>query len=513
MEENTFLKHRVISPLICESAAEYVLPDYCTDIRKILYTGARVLPLGSFEGNGSTEFSGSVEYTVVYEDQEHGLNSCKFTSEYELAVKCDEDEYENSHCEVNISTFSIRPVAPRKLSAKCSLCASVGINERKSKGVEGDTFASHSPEVYEREVNYRTFESYKTDNKSVRTENLFIDGAIEDDISIYSMNVTPRQISYIVSEDGVEVKGQLLVKLLYKNGDAMANVNEHALDFSEQIDVNTSADFYLPKVTVGGTKYGVEARDDGVLIYTDVEYSVLLECHGNEKLSLVSDCYLCDYDVDNEYGEFYYTRLINASLSEVVREYEVSRESVDGANIRNVIKADAIAKINNTKISENSVEMEGTIRISAITCEIREDGTLGYGIVKFELPLKENVKYDLQLSDDYRAECSVNVINVDIDVDATSLYSTASLAINCIVLSDEKAPILTSSYTFGEMLKREDGVVTVYYPERTDSLFSVAKKFHKALVALASDNALSESAFASPYASHSLDGVESLIIT
>ena len=513
MQENTFLKHRVVSPLVCESTAEYVLPDYCTDIRKILYTGARILPLGSFEGNGSAEFSGNIEYTVVYEDHEHSLNSCKFTSEYEMAVKCEEEEYVSSHCEANVSTFSIRPVGPRKLSAKCSLSASVGINERKNKSIEGDTFSQHTPEAYERKIEHRTYECIASDSKSVRTENIVLDGAIEDDISIYSMSVTPRQLAYTVNEDGIEVRGQLLTKILYKNGDAMATVHEQAIDFAEQINMERNAELYLPKVNIGATKWGVQMRDDGVLVYTDIDYSVSVNCYSNDELSLVCDCYLCDYEVNNEYGEFYYTRLVDATSSEQTREYEVSKESIDGSNIRNIIKADATAKINNTKILENSVEIEGTIRLSAITCEVNEDGTLGYGTVKFELPIRENVKCDLQLSENYRAECVINVLNADVDTDALMLYPILNLSIDCFVLSDEKAPILTSSYTFGEMLKREDGVVTVYYPERTDSLFSVAKKFHKELVALASDNALSEGAFASPYASHSLDGVESLIIT
>ena len=513
MEENMFLKHRVLSPLVCESTAEYILPDYCGDIRKILYTGARVLPLGSFEGNGSAEFSGNVEYTVVYEDQEHNLNSCKFTSEYELAVKCEEEEYAGSFCDANISTLSIRPVGPRKLSAKCTLSASVGINERKNKCVEGDTFDAHTPEVYEREVEHRTYDCIMGDTRSVRCENLFIDGAIEDDISVYSMSVTPRQLTHTVNEDGVEVKGELLVKILYKNGDSMATQHEHVVDFAEQMTVDNAADFYLPKVRVGMTKYACEVREDGVLITSDIEYNVLLNCYGNEKLKLVCDCYLCDYEVNNEYGEFYYTRLVDSVSNEITREYEVSKESVDGANIRNIIKADATAKINSTKIYENGVEIEGTVRLSAITCEINEDGTLGYGTVKFELPLKENVKFDLQLTENYRTECSVNVLNVDVDTDATNLYPIVSMCLDCFVLSDEKLPNLTSSYTFGEELAREEGVVTVYYPEKDETLFSVAKKFHKELVTLASDNSLSESAFSSPYTPTSLSDVDSLIIT
>ena len=498
--------------MLCESTAEYVLPDYCGDIKKILHTGAVILPLGSFEGNGSAEFSGNIEYTVVYEDQENNLNSCKFTSEYELAVKC-EEEYVNSFCEVNMSTLSIRPVGPRKLSAKSTLSASVGINERRSIAVEGDAFYAHSPEVYEREIEYRTHERAVSDTRKVSCENLFLEGAIEDDINLYTLSVTPRQLTHTVNEDGVEVKGQLLVKVLYKNGDAMATESERTIDFSEQMSVDTAVEYYLPIVRIGEAKCFPEVREDGILIRSDIEYTVVLDCFGNERLAVKCDSYLCDYEVNNEYGEFYYTRLVGFNCGEITREYEVGRESIDGAKIRNVIKADATARINGSKIRENSVDIDGTVRVSAITCEINEDGTLGYGTVKFELPFEENVKFDLQLSENYRAECTLNVLSVDVDADATHLYPILTFSTVCTVLGDEKLPCLVASNTLGEPIDREDGVVTVYYPDRSDTLFSVAKKFHKKLVALASDNALSESAFSSPHSPQSLDGVESLIIT
>ena len=39
-----FIKERVISQALCESVGEYSLPDYNTDIKKLLLTNARAVP-------------------------------------------------------------------------------------------------------------------------------------------------------------------------------------------------------------------------------------------------------------------------------------------------------------------------------------------------------------------------------------------------------------------------------------------------------------------------------------
>ena len=58
----------------------------------------------------------------------------------------------------------------------------------------------------------------------------------------------------------------------------------------------------------------------------------------------------------------------------------------------------------------------------------------------------------------------------------------------------------------------DDSVVTVYYPDSSESIFSIAKHFHTSVRRIAEDNALSESVFASPHAPLSATGTKKLII-
>ena len=69
-----------------ESTAEYVLPDYLGDVRKILFTSASVRPAGKLVGGDRVECSGIVAYNMIYLDAEDNLSSAEFTSDFDYSL-------------------------------------------------------------------------------------------------------------------------------------------------------------------------------------------------------------------------------------------------------------------------------------------------------------------------------------------------------------------------------------------------------------------------------------------
>ena len=79
--EINYLKNTKCQDVTAETGAEYLLPDYNGDVRRILYTSATPRPSGSFVGDGNVEYSGIVVYDVVYLDGDGVLSSVSFTSD------------------------------------------------------------------------------------------------------------------------------------------------------------------------------------------------------------------------------------------------------------------------------------------------------------------------------------------------------------------------------------------------------------------------------------------------
>ena len=98
-------------------------------------------------------------------------------------------------------------------------------------------------------------------------------------------------------------------------------------------------------------------------------------------------------------------------------------------------------------------------------------------------------------------------------IDSESIYGNC--AIECMaVLSQEKTERILSAMTLkeDEAFERCGSKITVYYPTPSDTLFSVAKKYHTSCVKLASDNSITESVLASDNPDGRLSGVKKLLI-
>ena len=122
-----------------ETGADYSLPDYNGDVRKILFTEAKVRPSGSFENGENIDFSGIIVYNLVYSDSENRINSVSFTSDYDQSVKCAEGS-EPICVDTVVSGFSVRLLGPRKLSAKATLNSKVLLARKESQSVDGSAF-------------------------------------------------------------------------------------------------------------------------------------------------------------------------------------------------------------------------------------------------------------------------------------------------------------------------------------------------------------------------------------
>ena len=90
---------------------------------------------------------------------------------------------------------------------------------------------------------------------------------------------------------------------------------------------------------------------------------------------------------------------------------------------------------------------------------------------------------------------------------------TAELGIDLDLISTATYHRLSRIDAVGEaQVHDSQGRILVYYPDRDDTLFSVARRFHTTPKKVAIDNALTESALADRGDSSSLHGVERLII-
>ena len=107
-----------------EVSCDYVLPDYLGEVRKILFTEARCLPLPTYMNGEELSVSGTVAFRMIYNDAEGRLSSVEFTADYENCERSTAAATDVS-AQSEIAGFSMRLLGPRKISAKARVSSDV----------------------------------------------------------------------------------------------------------------------------------------------------------------------------------------------------------------------------------------------------------------------------------------------------------------------------------------------------------------------------------------------------
>ena len=511
--EKEYLIGKEINALRCESVGEYSLPDYNGDVKKLLAIKTKVFPSGKFVGEDTLELSGTVAYEVVYLDSENNTTHAEFSTDYEAAVKINSETYVDSDVRTSVSGCNVRLVGPRKLSVKSTLDSDVCITESRVHSIDGDAFMEYEPEVQTRVANVFCPTFVSGESREVNEELFSIEGAIRDEVEVLLNDIRFELASLDVDSDSVSVKGDLVLSALVGNADSEPRYVTKKVPCSEQMHVEgaESFDSIDAWMEVSVFKASVAPTDDGVSISAIATLVPKICGKKNAPLSLVTDAYLKERGTQNEYSDFGYTEHICSETK--TESFEATRPitEVGIENIGDVIYSEGQAKIDRCEITDGAVQMHGEIRFSGIMCQTVDEAAI-CSPFKFTLPFDKNVNINCQIHDNMRPNCAVNTTDVKITLDENNVHATANLDLYITLNADKRQRCLGSSYLTDDEYLTDASVVTVYYPDTTESLFSIAEKFHTSVTRIAETNKLTESVFASASDPIGTHGIKKLLI-
>ena len=518
MENKTdieFTRCARITEVFSDSGAEYVLPDYNGDVRKILYTGAEVRPSGKFVGGDEIEFSGIVVYTMLYLDSENKLNSVEFTSDYDYSVKCNEETLRDAISDTRVSNYALRLVGPRKVSAKASVVGSVRLCEREELRVLGSSFCdSETPELNLRGVNIRECVASGQSEREYAETLARLDGAIAEEVSVLFTNAEaiPESVEY--SDGSASIKGKLRLSAVVKNGDEPAYRVTKTMNIDESIGFEGDSDMkFVPSVTVTSLRADVNGDENGTSVVASaiVELSVVGE--KNQSLTVVTDAYLKSCETENTYENFSFSELSGVGTAKITHNAEIPRSEIESERIREVLFLTATPKVESTAINGGVLTITGEIKYSGVASEITENDETSYAMLKFSSPFSINVNDGCQNADNLRYETKIYARGADANIDANNLYATSNLEVVATFYDDRSVRVLSSSEKVLDGEFSTDGAkITVYYPNKNDTLFDVARRYHTSVSKLASDNMLTEEVIKEVGSEGGLGAVKKLIV-
>ena len=500
----------------CESSCEYTLPDYMGDVKKILSISAAAIPSGKFASDGAVEFSGIVSYDILYSDAEGKLTKITTSSDYDVSQSTDMEKYNDSIAELRVASSSIRLNGPRKMTVRSNLICTVKISETEDVSCVGNAFD------YDKML--------ETAKKNVKIETMLFGGGPEreyaeeaeklasvspDDIEIIGTSGSVRITESVPTEDGVTVRGEIIITSIIRTEEQPPFAIKKTVPFEETVtiegirgDMQVMADGYLTSVTTG-----VAEENDGCSVTVNAICEFVCTAASNSDVSVITDAYLRDRDTEAEYEDYNYTEFICMANRDESVSGEVSRADIGCDNIRDILTLSGDVRSVDKKINDGKLIISGDVVICGVACEINEDNSPLYTPVKFSVPFETNVNTGCQIPDNASIECRVSCVNVESTLDTDKVGVVCALKIGYRVSNNLTVRRLKSCNVSGDNeYSKSISCITVYYPEESETLFGIAKKFHTTSAKIAADNSLSEPAAMTPDAPGSLSGVKKLVI-
>lgn len=513
-DRNSDYRRASLRELFTEVSCDYVLPDYLGEVRKILYTEARALPLPTYMNGEEACASGGVRFRMVYMDAEGELSSVDFAEDYELHERIVCDVLAGVSADTAIESCSMRLLGPRKISAKARVAVKLSVLTEETAEISGSALEVGEPELSDVSASVVDMVIAEPVEREYAEELATLDGVIADEVKVVYENAVSELSEYRAAEGEIWVSGEHRVCALIAVGDSPACLYKKTIPFAETLSLDGASEGMQAKVGVStpSVKINLTPTDTGSTLVVSLIAEYTPSAQGNREITLVTDGYMTDRETSCEYGEITLESLADRRRATDSCRCELTAEELSLESPSEILYLSAEPKIKSVETTGDSVKITAEIRFSGIACEINGEKT-AYAPIRhasewhYEMPLESDTPHPV------KPIVSLECISALGSVTEEGITLAAELDIDLDLLCTETYHRLCRIDAIGEAQARDNrGRILVYYPDREDTLFSVARRFHTTPRRVAIDNALTESALADCDGASSLHGVERLII-
>lgn len=520
--------------LTAEVTGDFTLPDYQPEIKRLLRIGVNLLPPNRFAGGGGTDLTGSMDYYVLYVGQDGGVYCAPLSAEYRLETKGEADggippvgEPMICLCDLSSDVPVGRVLAPRRLNIRCKVKARVGAYGEcplEAGAVEGD------PTVETLTAEAAVGRLYWGMGEVLPLQDDVILSPADGDMRVVCAEGQVMVTEAAPSMGAVNCRGEVMVKLTLAPAESAAEfametatpraasewtVLRRKIPFSQAVETEG----VTPACTATACGYCSEISvemEDGQL-HVDVGVICEARAQSNETVTYVKDLYstrresTCRYAV---YPAEQALRAVNGNFT-LSDSLPLSEAGIDPTARVVDITATAIPEGLTADPAKSRCVLTGKCRCHLI---LLRDGE--YAIAEPELPFRYEFDdsglmrsaVSLEKEDNTGAplfDGQVLVVNCRARMDGERVGIDAELAVSVRTRRPTPFTALVEALS-GEEVTRHRGEYVICFPAPTDTVWSVAKRYHAPMAALTAANNLP--AGIRPDGAESLEGVGYLIV-
>lgn len=459
--------------LTLEMSNDYTLPDYQPEIRRVLIVRADTLPPARYVGGAAVEFSGNVDYHVLYVGADGELYSMPLNAQYSLSAPISADldfdfgEGVTAFADVELENITTRLTAPRKITVKSKLTADV--KAYATMEIEEAISGEHDPMCIERQIEECTACDflYTTSDVSEVSAEIIPENAdcrvISASGDVFITEVRPEA-------DITNIRGEVLLNVLTASGDESGNVSLITRKIPFNTNVDTEGNTADAKCTTKGyvCDISVSVEEDRIICDLKLLFEILAQ--KDTPFSYTRDIYSTESYSNTTYRDHKipasgYCICGNFSMND-----RMTKENIGFPENAEIVDTYGVATAQSIESQNGKNILIGQVKYTVLVYNNGEFSTL-----ETILPLRYEFDNDNVISTTQKA--TVSVISCRARQDSESVSIDSEMAVSAWGASEIEIDAV-SEVSFGEKLEKNKRDIIIYYLTPEDTTWSVAKKYH-----------------------------------
>ena len=513
--EKEYTKMHKEADVYTDTAADYSLPDYNGDIKKVLYTAATVLPAAGYNDGDSVSCAGVVSYDMIYLNSENELDRINFTSEYDVNSRIKADEILDFDITTRVANLSHRLFGPRRVNMKATLQSEIRCVEKATAVGGMDILENSDAECIVKYIDIATNRFAHSGEREYAECIARLDEVLPEEIEVLHTSSCYKIDDIKCEQDGALVRGEILVSAVVRCEGEAPTLYKKEIPFEEFVEAENIAEYktVLAAVNVSSLVAETILTEEGAAVNVSLICNYSLSASTNKELSFVKDAFLKSCGCEAHYESISYNTVLGNERRTLTKSHTMPISDLTDAAVRSVVYMAANARVSGILIEEDFATVGVDIKLNGICTSVDNEGELGYFAVKTSCEQSEKVNFGCQIPENTVVECRARVIDCVAYVDEENLYIDVTYELSADATASKSTSYVSELHAIeGKEFKKKAACITVYYPTAEESLFDVARAYHTSVREIAEANMLSESAVNSFDTSDSLAGVKKLII-
>lgn len=502
--------------VVAETAQDFVLPDYQPEIRKLLRVSASLTPPGKFLGTGEAEFAGNAELCALYIGADGHLYSAPLTLPYEFKLPYEGDErFGGEQVAVDATVVPdaliVRVLAPRKLSVRVRLRARV--TGRCREDISARTEGGAGQEPLQRLTRVRECAVVSCGvGEAVTVTDSFSPEMTGDTLRIIESRAQALVSEASPVDTGISCRGEVYLEVLYgfdEDETGMPQSMVRRIPFRVEVPLATDNVGNTGEACAFAACTAVNCRVEDGKILCAVTLTPTARLTGTDKVTFVGDCYSVEHETACTEQTYSYLRPLASYNGNMTHTATLPLKEAGMPEGAVAFDTDGEVSGVQARVDRGRIVLEGDGHYTTLWRQA--DGDMGSA--DYHVPWRYEISCEqtkgVPDGTALVAHMHLCMLTARVRTEGENLSLDAEWAVCAAVYLPESEKSV-AVVTVGEPLSTDRACFTLCYPASDQTLWSVGKKYHVAVRALAGANAISGALDAD--APGSLEGAKYLII-